>query len=379
MPKSRSEEITKSQNISTRISGGRGGGRGNKITESQRIIAPGVTHRDQAVFVKRQTIINNNNYLLNVPYPLTDGSINEVTRTISGTDSDYVDLIDLTVPHAVFGGIYVLRNANATAGQVVSYRVYVDDVLVDERSITWPSDGANTRVAKLLLRAPGSVTVANSTQTKVGGDTFTAGTYARRDLADQLLGHHNAFSFAPKKLKVQMKGTTITVSNTFRTRVYSYQCAIGGTYWSDLVNSTRGDRSRVGTIAADGAFTDLISVSGPGQLMSPAFIRQTVNSGTIAAADYRILVDGFVIKTVTTAPGSATQWVVLSPEVFANPFIDATDPSPLYRDNDRFPSWPGPRFASSMKVQHKAGANGSTQTTSVRAEVAWSPLIEVGI
>jgi hypothetical protein len=232
------------------------------------------------------------------------------SRVVTTTDANFVTVLDITTPFAVWGPIMAFRNANATGSQAATFRLYINDILVDERAHTWTADGTNRRAICLGWRAPGDPGVDN---------TFTAGV----DLADFVLINWNGLNgvntarmvpmtCAPNKIRVDMKATAITVSNTFGAAADGYQIAKGSAnYWTEQVKSYRSSAVNVNS----GGFTTVGTISGTNlQLMGGIILSHAMTNALTYS--YRITIDGHVstnIHTGSSAGGTQTLYMKLTP------------------------------------------------------------------
>jgi hypothetical protein len=281
------------------------------------------------------------------------------TRLITGTDSNFVTLFEQTTPVAIYSPIVCYRNAGANAGQACTFRLYINDVLVDERAHTFTSDGANKRAIHLGWRAPGDAGVDNTPTVAV-------------DLADIALPSWNALtavntskmihlSCAPQKIRIDMKVTAASVNSTYGTYFVGHGISKGSPqYWSQVVSLRTGAATQNGT-----SYADVATISGTNlQLMGGLILRW---DGTGAASHTaRLIIDNNTSLNVYAGIGSASPGTVfarLTP-IGINSALPGGPPFVHTAPVGNEALWNFPNFFfTNLKVQTKRDSGASSGNT----------------
>jgi hypothetical protein len=223
---------------------------------------------------------------------------NWIRAGVSSPDSDFVDLGELDVgPQALLGSIFVYRAAGNNAGQAATFRLYIDDVLVDEISNTFTADATFARALKLLYRATGSPGSDGPTLGSNPGEYQNLQEYNQYFSLTTARYKNEPVTSSFGKIRIAMKATAATVSSTYAAyfRCYPVSSLYLQESFSGQIATYRGsiDHGVVGG-GYTTAYADNISVDGPGRIIGVGWVSSTSSNG-LGTFQYRckLVVDGY--------------------------------------------------------------------------------------
>lgn len=318
-------------------------------------------------------------FLYGEPPPPTGAIVNAAdARVVSSPDSDFVTLSEITTPIAIYGPIEIVRSLENTAGQAATFRLYINDILVDERAHTFTASASVGRGITLGWRAPGDVGVDGNA---VGIDyaDFSAGTYNDVNVDDVARHKHMPLALVPNKIRIDMKATAATVSSTY-TAFYRYHpVAVGNpTIWTGQVRSYRATRSLAAspTGSLDSVYVSTLNITTPGQMIGLAFGRITSAVVGSAVVGVQLKINGAIWDTFETSVSAAnTEYSLFgtTPPFGAKSALDGDGGNNLH-NIDSYLLLPSVRFNTFEMLTKFVSRSGGTTTATARVFALIAPV-----
>lgn len=312
-----------------------------------------------------------------VPIPSGELLFTDTTRTVAAVDPDYVTLVDIPSPIALYGTVIIYRAPTANSGQQASFRLFLNDILVDERTHTFTSDGVNGRSICLGLRGPGQPPSDGEWLGQDMADFAGASTWNAASTDDTVRFKSIPFTLAPNKFRVEMKMLAATVSSTFHVLLRYHPILKGNSkIWAGQIKTCYGSRPSVGT--NDANYVTFLTVNGPCQVIGLVHCRAGVSVVGVANAQFKLIVDGVEWvsenRALNNVSAANSESCILGATPGMGQLIDLDSDSNSYVIADNYLCAPSFRFKNSLVVQSKRTGLSGSELEYTTAVVLVAPL-----